>query len=43
MNMKEFEELHAMFDLQVALEEGEKSAREEDWLSAEEIELELIS
>ena len=43
VNIKEFDELRAMFNLWTTLDKGEKSAREEGWLSADEVEAELIS
>jgi len=43
VNIKEFDNLRARFNLWTALEKGEKSAREEGWLSADEVEADIIS
>lgn len=41
MNMKDCDKMKATVALMSALEEGERSAREEGWLSAEEVEKSL--
>lgn len=38
MNMKDYDKMKATVALMSALEEGERSAREEGWLSAEDVE-----
>lgn len=41
MDMKEYDRLKASLTLMAKLEEGEKSAREKGWLTAEEVEVSL--
>lgn len=41
MNMRDYDKMKATVALMSALEEGERSAREEGWLSAEEVEKSL--
>lgn len=41
MDMKEYDRLKASLTLMAKLEEGEKSAREKGWLTAEEVEASL--
>lgn len=41
MTLKEFDRLNAAIRLLAKLEEGERSAREKSWLSAEEVETKL--
>ena len=41
MDMKEYDRLKASLTLRAKLEEGEKSAREKGWLTAEEVEASL--
>lgn len=38
MNMKDYDKMKATVALMSALEEGERSAREEGWLSTEDVE-----
>ena len=41
LDMKDYDKIKATLALMSALEEGERSAREEGWLSAEEVEKSL--
>lgn len=41
LDMKEYDKMRATIALMSKLEEGERSAREQGWLSAEEVETEL--
>lgn len=41
LNMKDYDKMRATIALMSKLEEGEKSAREQGWLSPEEVETEL--
>lgn len=41
LDMKEYDKMRATIALMSKLEEGERSAREQGWLSAEEVEAEL--
>lgn len=41
LNMKDYDKMRATIALMSELQEGEKSAREQGWLSADEVEMEL--
>ncbi|WP_029471636.1 type II toxin-antitoxin system prevent-host-death family antitoxin [Blautia producta] len=41
LNMKDYDKMRATIALMSELQEGEKSAREQGWLSADEVETEL--
>lgn len=41
MDMKEYDRMKAVFGLMKKLEEGEKSAKEKGWLTADEVEASL--